>query len=44
MLHVKIIELQHTIDLEHDKKDRNKKLNIPIQVLVGKKGSYRKTV
>ena len=27
-----------TIDLEHDKKDRNKKLNIPIQVLWGKKG------
>ena len=27
-----------TIDLEHDKKDRKKKLNIPIQVLWGKKG------
>ena len=27
-----------TIDLEHDKIDRNKKLNIPIQVLWGKKG------
>ena len=27
-----------TIDLEHDKKDRNKKINIPIQVLWGKKG------
>ena len=27
-----------TIDLEHDKKDRNKKLNIPIHVLWGKKG------
>jgi haloacetate dehalogenase len=27
-----------TIDLEHDKKDRNKKLNIPVQVLWGKKG------
>ena len=27
-----------TIDLEHDKKDRNKKLNIPIQVLWGKRG------
>jgi len=27
-----------TIDLEHDKKDRNKKLNIPIQILWGKKG------
>ena len=27
-----------TIDLDHDKKDRNKKLNIPIQVLWGKKG------
>ena len=27
-----------SIDLEHDKKDRNKKLNIPIQVLWGKKG------
>ena len=27
-----------TIDLEHDKKDRNKKLNIPIQVLWGKNG------
>ena len=38
MQHVKIIELRRTIDLEHDKKDRNKKLNIPIQVLWGKKG------
>tara|TARA_X000000368_G_scaffold231834_1_gene183118 strand:+ start:385 stop:1260 length:876 start_codon:yes stop_codon:yes gene_type:complete len=27
-----------SIDLEHDKKDRNKKLNIPIQVLWGKSG------
>jgi len=27
-----------TIDLEHDKKDRNRLLNIPIQVLWGKKG------
>jgi haloacetate dehalogenase len=27
-----------TIDLEHDKKDLNKKLNIPLQVLWGKKG------
>ena len=27
-----------TIDLEHDRKDRNKKLNIPVQVLWGKKG------
>ena len=27
-----------TIDLEHDKKDRNKKLNIPIQILWGKRG------
>jgi len=27
-----------TIDLEHDRKDRKKKLNIPIQVLWGKKG------
>ena len=27
-----------TIDLEHDKKDKNKKLNIPIQILWGKKG------
>ena len=27
-----------TIDLEHDRKDREKKLNIPIQVLWGKKG------
>ena len=27
-----------TIDLEHDKIDRNKKLDIPIQVLWGKKG------
>jgi len=27
-----------TIDLDHDLKDRNKKLNIPIQVLWGKKG------
>ena len=27
-----------TIDLEHDKKDRKKLLNIPIQVLWGKKG------
>ena len=27
-----------TIDLEHDKKDRKKKINIPIQVLWGKKG------
>ena len=27
-----------TIDLEHDKKDRRKKLNIPIQVLWGKNG------
>ena len=27
-----------TIDLEHDKKDKNKKLNIPIQVLWGKNG------
>ena len=27
-----------TIDLEHDKKDRNKKLNIPVQVLWGKNG------
>ncbi len=27
-----------TIDLEHDKKDRKKKLNIPIQVLWGNKG------
>ncbi len=27
-----------TIDLEHDKKDRRKKINIPIQVLWGKKG------
>ena len=27
-----------TIDLDHDKKDRNKKLNIPIHVLWGKKG------
>ena len=27
-----------TIDLEHDKKDRKKKLNVPIQVLWGKKG------
>ena len=27
-----------TIDLDHDKKDRKKKLNIPIQVLWGKKG------
>ena len=31
-----------TIDLEHDKKDRNKKLNIPIQVLWGKKGVIEK--
>ncbi len=27
-----------TVDLEHDRKDRKKKLNIPIQVLWGKKG------
>ena len=27
-----------SIDLEHDKKDRNKKLNIPMQVLWGKSG------
>ena len=27
-----------SIDLEHDRKDREKKLNIPIQVLWGKKG------
>ena len=27
-----------TIDLEHDKKDKSKKLNIPIQVLWGKSG------
>ena len=27
-----------TIDLEHDRKDKNKKLNIPIQVLWGKNG------
>ena len=27
-----------TIDLEHDRKDRKKKINIPIQVLWGKKG------
>ena len=27
-----------TIDLEHDKKDQKKKLNIPLQVLWGKKG------
>ena len=27
-----------TIDLKHDKKDRNKKLNIPIQILWGKSG------
>ena len=27
-----------TIDLDHDKKDRKRKLNIPIQVLWGKKG------
>ena len=27
-----------TIDLEHDRKDRNKKLNIPLQVLWGKSG------
>ena len=27
-----------TIDLEHDKKDRNRLLNIPIQILWGKKG------
>ena len=27
-----------TIDLEHDKKDKEKKLNIPIQVLWGKRG------
>ena len=27
-----------TIDLKHDKKDRKKKLNIPIQVLWGKRG------
>ena len=27
-----------TIDLEHDRKDRNKKLNIPVQVLWGKNG------
>ena len=27
-----------TIDLEHDRKDRNKKLNIPLQVLWGKNG------
>ena len=27
-----------SIDLEHDKKDRNKKLNIPKQVLWGKSG------
>jgi len=27
-----------TIDFEHDRKDRKKKLNIPIQVLWGKKG------
>ena len=27
-----------TIDLVHDKSDRNKKLNVPIQVLWGKKG------
>jgi len=27
-----------SIDLEHDQKDRNKKLNIPIQVLWGKSG------
>ena len=27
-----------TIDLEHDKKDRRKKLNIPIQILWGNKG------
>ncbi|MDP6680848.1 MAG: alpha/beta hydrolase, partial [Pelagibacteraceae bacterium] len=27
-----------TIDLEHDKKDRKKLLNIPIQVLWGKNG------
>jgi len=27
-----------TIDLEHDKKDRKQKLNIPIQVLWGKRG------
>ena len=27
-----------TIDLDHDKKDRKKKLNIPVQVLWGSKG------
>jgi len=31
-----------TIDLEHDKKDRNKKLNIPLLVLWGKKGVIEK--
>ena len=31
-----------TIDLEHDKKDQSKKLNIPIQVLWGKKGVIEK--
>ena len=31
-----------TIDLNHDRKDRNKKLNIPIQVLWGKKGVIEK--
>ena len=33
-----------TIDLEHDKKDRKKKLNIPIQVLWGKKGVVGKII
>ena len=31
-----------TIDLDHDKKDLKKKLNIPIQVLWGKKGVIQK--